>query len=157
MFAAFFRCAVLAVLIALPTTARAAGKGTVRGAEAVHVREQPSLDSPSIVTLSRGRAVTVEKVLGPWALVVLDSGRRGYVKAAYLELPPGIAVEEEVPESTPAAAPPTSSPPPAATHTSPAEDTPTAPLADKRSGGGVEREVGELAARPKARETRGWP
>src|SRR4029450_804818 len=87
MFAAFFRCAVLAVLIALPTTAPAAGKGTARGPEAVHVREQPSLDSPSIVTLSRGRAVTVEKVLGPWALVVLDSGRRGYVKAAYLELP----------------------------------------------------------------------
>lgn len=153
MFAAFIRCAVLAVLIALPTTAPAAGKGTVRGAEAVHVREQPSLDSPSIVTLSRGRAVTVEKVLGPWALVVLDSGRRGYVKAAYLELPPGIAVEEEVPESTPAAASPAPSPPPAATHTSPPEDTPTAPLADTGTGGGLEREVAQLRERLSALES----
>src|SRR5262245_26623187 len=156
MFAAFLSCAVLAVVAALPTVAGAAGKGTVRGAEAVHVREQPSLDSPSIVTLSKGRVVTVEKVLGPWALVVLDSGRRGYVKAVFLELPPGIAMEEEAPEepeSAAATAAPAPSPPPAATHTWLPEETPTARVAETQSGGGLEREVAQLRERLSALES----
>src|SRR5215470_17873106 len=102
---------VVAVLIALPVVAHAAGKATVRGAEAVNVRREPSTDSPSIVAIRKGSAVKVEKVIGAWALVTLQSGTQGYVKAVFLQLPPGIVVEPEAqlaaitPADTPAAAP----------------------------------------------------
>jgi len=102
---------VVAVLIALPVVAHAAGKATVRGAEAVNVRREPSTDSPSIVAIRKGSAVKVEKVIGAWALVTLQSGAQGYVKAVFLQLPPGIVVEPEAqlaaitPADTPAAAP----------------------------------------------------
>jgi hypothetical protein len=45
-----------------------------------------------LITLTKGRTVTVEKVIGPWALITLDSGRQGYVKAVFLELPARLEV-----------------------------------------------------------------
>jgi hypothetical protein len=67
--------------------AHAAGQATVRGAEVVNVREGPSLNSPVFLSLQRGRVVTVEKLVGDWAQVVLESGRKGYVRSLYLALP----------------------------------------------------------------------
>src|SRR5262245_58577965 len=100
MLAAIHRCALAGLLIAaLEAPVLAAGKATVRGADAVNVREAPSLDSPTIVALTRGRTVTVEQVIGAWALITLDSGRKGYVKAAFLDLPAGIEVVSAPPES----------------------------------------------------------
>ena len=74
------------------SVAHAAGRATVRGAEAVNVRRAPSPDSPSLATLARGASVKVERVEDGWAVVTLESGREGYVKAAFLNLPPGIEV-----------------------------------------------------------------
>jgi len=56
----------------------------------VNVREEPRPDSPAFVTLRKGREVTVEKVIGDWALITLDSGRKGYVRAVFLNLPRGV-------------------------------------------------------------------
>jgi len=101
MLPAAFRCVLVAVSTAiLASAAYAAGKATVRGAEAVNVREEPSPDSPAFVVLRKGREVTVEKVVGVWALITLDSGRKGYVRAVFLNLPPGIqTVAVQTPES----------------------------------------------------------
>jgi hypothetical protein len=159
MFAAVARCALLAVLIAPPVAAQAARRGTVRGADGLNVREQPSLDSPVIVALRRGRVVVVEKVLGEWALITLDSGRKGYVKAVFLELPAGSEVVAGATAAPPATRPPTplptaasaklpASPPPAETPTGAAAGT---QAEDMR--GGLEREVALLRERLVALES----
>jgi hypothetical protein len=112
MLAAAFRRASCVILIAFPLAAHAAGKGTVRSTEAVNVREQPDVNSAKIVSLRKGRVVTVDKVLGAWVLITLDNGRKGYVKAAYLEIDPGAQVAM-APSATVVAAPATPhSPPP---------------------------------------------
>ena len=58
MLPAAVRCVLVAVLtVVLAAAAHAAGKATVRGAEAVNVREVPRPDSPAFVTLRKGREV----------------------------------------------------------------------------------------------------
>jgi hypothetical protein len=153
MLPAAVRCVLVAVLtVILAAAAHAAGKATVRGAEAVNVREEPRPDSPAFVTLRKGREVTVEKVIGDWALITLDSGRQGYVRAVFLNLPRGI---ESVAGQTPEAAQPAQ----LATHTAiAATETPAgaatsaaAHAADSRDG--LEREVAQLRDRLAALES----
>jgi hypothetical protein len=91
----FMRAALAVMLIAsTAAAAHAAGKATVRGAEAVNVRREPSPDSPALVSLRKGSVVRVEKVIDGWAQVTTESGTQGYVKAVFLDLPHGIPVEE---------------------------------------------------------------
>jgi hypothetical protein len=93
MLRATCRCLLATFLIAaVPAAVRAAGQATVRGADVVNVREAPSLDAPAFYSLEKGRVVTVEKVVGDWAMVTLESGRQGYVRSLYLALPQGIEV-----------------------------------------------------------------
>jgi SH3 domain-containing protein len=105
-------CAALTALLSLrggPAIATTVA-GTIKGAEAVNVRRGPGPDTPAIVSLHRGAKVQVEARVGQWALVVLESGERGYVNAAFVELAPGVTI--------PAAPPPDAAvdtPPPAAT------------------------------------------
>jgi hypothetical protein len=153
MFAAAVRCALLAVLAAMPIAAHAAGKATVRAASAVNVREQPSTASPTIVTLRKGRVVTVEKVLGAWALVRLDSGRKGYVKAVFLKLSPGVEVVA-VATTSPAVTPPSAQIPPSPLPTETPTGAPVATLAQADDAGqaedvrdGLERDVAQLRDR----------
>ncbi len=60
------------------------GPATVHGAAAVNVRQQPSADSRAIESLPRGSRVTVEDTTGDWSHVVLDDGRRGYMRSSFL-------------------------------------------------------------------------
>src|SRR5512134_378619 len=93
MLPATLRCVLAALLIvALPMAALGAGKATVRDAESVNVREAPSAESPVLLSLRKGREVTVEKVVGDWALITLEGGRQGYIRTLYLALPAGIGV-----------------------------------------------------------------
>ena len=81
---AFFVCTAMAVLVSVATPAGAAPiKATIEGAEAVNVRRGPGLDTPAFAGLHRGDTVRVEERTGQWALVVLGSGERGYINAAY--------------------------------------------------------------------------
>lgn len=150
MLATVLRCALAGLLIAaLDAPARAGGKkATVRGAEAVNVRDSPSPDSPAFVALTRGRTVTVEQVIGAWALVTLDSGRKGYVKAVFLELPAGVqvvAAPAGPPALTPAPAPPSPLP------TDTAANAPEAHADARRDL--LEREVAQLRDRLAALES----
>jgi uncharacterized protein YraI len=114
MWAVAFRRTSFAILIAFPLAAYAAGKGTVRSTQSVNVRAQPDLKSPVIVSLRNGKVVAVDKVLGAWVLITLDNGRKGYVKAAFLEIGPGGPLAAaptpptalSVPPATPSATPP---------------------------------------------------
>jgi SH3 domain-containing protein len=132
--------------------AYAAGRATVRGAEAVNVRRAPSPDSAAIATLARGSSVKVQRVEDGWALVTLESGREGYVKAAFLELPAGIqviALQPTAPAAVPTPSPaelgaePAVSPAPAA--------TPAARAEGEREG--LERQVAQLRDRLAALES----
>ncbi len=67
-------------------------KGVIEGAEAVNVRRAPGTESPAFAFITKGTRVTVEAIDGQWAQIVLSSGQRGYVNAAYVKLPPGAAV-----------------------------------------------------------------
>ncbi len=153
MLPAILRCALGVLLIAmLGGTAHAAGKATVRGATAVHVRREPSTDSPSLGALPRGRVVTVEKVVGDWVLVTLPSGQRGYMRAVFLALPAGIEVatlEMASPPLTPAT---TASVPPTDT---PAGTPAAAPEMQNETGrrDAVERELAQLRDRLAALES----
>jgi hypothetical protein len=60
--------------------------GTVRGAEALYVREGPGTEYAAFDTLLKGVEVEVEAVEGSWATVRTAAGRRGYVHATFLEL-----------------------------------------------------------------------
>jgi hypothetical protein len=115
------RTALALVLIAIPAAAvHAAGKATVRGAEAVNVRREPSTDSAALVSIRKGSVVKVDEVIGGWAHVTLQGGTQGYVKAVFLELPAGIHIV--VPEPVaPAVTPPATL---AAVPTEPAPVTP---------------------------------
>jgi hypothetical protein len=144
--------ACLALLIAVSTAAHAAGTATVRGADGVNVRQQPDADSPSIVVLRRGRVVTVERLIGPWALIRLDSGRRGYIKATYLDLPAGLAVEAVATASPPVTAAATPIAQSTQTHTAGPTNTP-ATEADAPPRAGLEREVAQLRDRLAALES----
>lgn len=161
MFAAAARCILLAVLVALPVAAHAAGKATVRGADSVNVREQPKPDSPVIVSLRKGRVVTVEKVLGAWAQITLDSGRQGYVKTVYLQLPSGIEAVAQATAApstrastalpTPASTALPASPPPTETAAGAAVAPMETPTEEVR--GRLEREVAQLRERLVALES----
>jgi hypothetical protein len=140
-------------ILMIVSVADAAGKATVRGADAVNVRHAPSPDSASFAILSRGASVKVQRVEDGWALVTLGSGREGYVKAAFLDLPAGIEVVAVQP-TAPAAAPTPSpaelggelavSPAPAATPEARAEGD---------RGDGLERQVAQLRDRLAALES----
>ena len=149
MLPAIFRRALALLLLVMPGSAvYAAGKGTVRGATAVHVRRAPSTDSPSLATLPKGRVVIVEKVVGDWALIELPSGQQGYVRAEFLALPAGIALAA----LETAAALPT----PAATPSLSPSDTPaTTPEMQAEAGrrDAVERELAHLRDRLAALES----
>jgi uncharacterized protein YraI len=153
MFPATLRCALVVVLIAVfAATAHAAGKGKVRGAEAVNVRRGPSADSPAFVALPKGSVVTVEKVVGVWAQVTLENGQQGYVKAAFVDLPAGIevvAVETASPELPPPLTPPALPPDMAA---SAASTTPEAHAENGRRDA-VEHELAQLRDRLAALES----
>jgi uncharacterized protein YraI len=92
MLPATLRCVLAASLITtLPVAAHGSGKAKVR-VTAVNVRAAPSAESPAFLWLPEGREVTVEKVVGDWALVALEGGRKGYIRADLLALPAGIAM-----------------------------------------------------------------
>jgi hypothetical protein len=140
-------------MLMVVSVAHAAGRATVRGAEAVNVRRAPSSDSPSFATLARGASVKVERVEDGWAVVTLESGREGYVKAAFLNLPPGIEVVALPP--TVAALAPTFSP--AALGAEAAISPAPASTPEVRAGGergdGLERQVAQLRDRLAALES----
>src|SRR5262249_30664617 len=151
MLAALLRCVLAAVLIAAwDVPARAAGKATVRGAGAVNVREAPDQQSQAIVSLTKGRTVTVEKVVGGWALVTLDSGRRGYVEAGFIALPAGIPVVAAAPVPLPPSPAPSPVPTEAAASV-PTGSPETHPEAARRDG--LEHEVAQLRERLAALES----
>jgi hypothetical protein len=83
--------------------------GTVRGAEALYVREGPGTEFKAFETLLKGAEVEVQKVEGSWAEVRTASGRTGYVHATFLELrgptpSPAPAQHQGPPAAAPAAA-----------------------------------------------------
>ena len=160
MLPAALRCVLAASLIStLPIAAHGSGKARVRGAASVNVRAAPSTESEAILWLPEGREVTVEKVVGDWALITLEKGRRGYVKAVFLALPAGLEVVAG-PPATPALSPQAHSTPletsslstPVATgvamptHTPAAAGTPFAP-GEEQAGGGLQREIAEMRQR----------
>lgn len=147
-------CAALAVLLSPGVPAAAAPiAGVIKGAEAVNVRRGPGPDTPAIVALRRGAIVQVEERVGQWALVVLESGERGYVNAAFIELAPGAAI----PAAAPTAAlvdtpPPVETPEPTATSVAaapPAIDRELAALRERLAS--LEASVGQGAAGAGAR------
>jgi hypothetical protein len=73
--------------------------------------------------LRKGARVEVEAVAGGWALVVLESGERGYLNATFLALPPDATV--------PALEAATATPPPTETPLTPVETVMTPPLEEK--------------------------
>jgi hypothetical protein len=153
MLRATVRCVLAVASIAvLATVAHAAGKATVRGAEAVNVRRAPDPDSAAVATLPKGTVVKVERVVGGWALATLDSGQQGYIKAVFLALPAGIevvALETASPGRTPPTAP---SAPPTTAAVSPPD---AIPAARSEPGGRdeLERELGQLRDRLAALES----
>jgi SH3-like domain-containing protein len=85
----------LAVALVLSSTAfarAAAVPGIINGAAAVNVRRGPGPDTAPITALHRGARVQVEEQVGQWVLVLLESGERGYVNAAFVELAPGATI-----------------------------------------------------------------
>jgi uncharacterized protein YraI len=64
----------------------------IEGADAVNVRRGPGTESPAFAFITKGTRVRVEAIDGQWAQIVLSSGQRGYVNAAYVKLPPGVTV-----------------------------------------------------------------
>jgi hypothetical protein len=151
MFPATARGALAIALIASAIgTAHAAGKtATVRGAEAVNVRRAPSPDSPAFATLAKGTGVSVDKVVGTWALITLPGGRQGYVKAVFLELPPGVEVEAV---ETAAASPTAAAGAPTATSANVAAASP-AIEGEARTRDALEREMAHLRERMAALES----
>ncbi len=143
---------VMSLLVMVPV-AHAAGRATVRGADAVNVRRAPSTDSASFATLARGASVKVQRVEDGWALVALESGREGYVKAAFLDLPAGIEVVALPP--TARAVAPTPSPPElgAELAASPAPAATPEARAEGDRGDGLERQVAQLRERLAALES----
>lgn len=86
-------CTVLAALLPLARPAVAAPvPGVIKGADAVNLRRGPGPETAAIVALHRGARVQVEERVGQWALIVLESGERGYVNAAFVELAPGATI-----------------------------------------------------------------
>jgi len=135
----------------LPVAAHAAGKGTVRGAEAVNVRRGPSADSAPFAALPKGSVVTVERVVGAWAEVTLENGRQGYIRAAFINLPVGIEVVEQESETPATMVPASPSPLPTDTATSsPAAAAEGHPEAGHRD---VEHELAQLRDRLAALES----
>lgn len=131
------------------SVAQAAGRATVRGAAAVNVRRAPSANSAAFATLSRGSEVKVLRVVDGWAVIGLESGQEGYVKAAFLDLPAGMQVvttEPTAPPATPSEAP---------TETAISAAATAAPEPRAESGGkdGLEREVAQLRNRLTALES----
>jgi SH3 domain-containing protein len=110
-------CAALAALLMLRGDPAIAGSvaGTIKGAEAVNVRRGPGPDTPAIVALHRGATVQVEERVGQWALVVLASGERGYVNAAFVELAPGVTIPAAPPIDAAIDTPQAETPEPTAT------------------------------------------
>jgi hypothetical protein len=153
MLRATVRCVlVVASLPVLATAAQAAGKATVRGAEAVNVRRAPDLDSASFATLPKGTVVKVERVVNGWALATLDSGQQGYIKAVFLALPAGIEVAMLETPSPGRTAPTTPSAPPTET----AVSLPGATLEIRAETGrrdDLERQLGQLRDRLAALES----
>ena len=95
---AFFVCTAMAVLVSVAAPAGAAPiKATIKGAESVNVRRGPGPETPAFVALHRGDTVRVEERTGQWALVVLESGERGYINAAFIDLAPGATIPEAAP------------------------------------------------------------
>ena len=143
---------VVSILMVVPV-AHAAGRATVRGAEAVNVRRAPSLDAASFATLARGSSVKVQRVEDGWALITLESGREGYIKAAFLDLPAGIEVVA-LPPTAPATAP-TPSPAElgAERAASPAPAATPEARAEGERGDGLERQVAQLRDRLAALES----
>ena len=169
MLPATSRCVLVAVLIVtLPMAVYGSGKASVRGAEVVNVRQAPSTGSPVLLSLPKGREVTVEKVVGDWAVITLAGGRRGYIRTIYLALPTGIevvagppATVEISPRVLPAVTPPRAAswsptPPPTVsampTQTPATAGTPSAD-AEAPGGTGLQREVAELRHRLAALES----
>jgi len=66
--------------------------GTVRGVEAINVRRGPSAETAAFAVLHRGAQVVVDEQAGEWMRVALASGERGWVNAAFLDLPSGATV-----------------------------------------------------------------
>lgn len=127
-------CAALVTLAALhgdPVCAEPV-RATVKGAEAVNVRRGPGLETQAIVALHHGASVRVEERVGQWALVVLDSGERGYVNAAYLEIAEGAPIPTALPTGSLAdASPAEMTPVPTATSLPPALDRELAALRER--------------------------
>jgi SH3-like domain-containing protein len=95
---ALFVCIAMAVLVSVAAPAGAAPiKATIRGAESVNVRRGPGPDTPAFVALHRGDTVRVEERTGQWVRVALESGERGYVNAAFIDLAPGATIPEAAP------------------------------------------------------------
>jgi SH3 domain-containing protein len=153
MLRATVRCVLAVASIAvLATVAHAAGRATVRGAEAVNVRRAPDPDSAALATLPKGTVVKVERVVGGWALATLDNGQQGYIKAVFLALPAGIEVVALETASPGRTAPTTPSAPPTDTAVSPPGATPeTRSEAGRRDD--LERELGQLRDRLAALES----
>ncbi|MFN8643997.1 MAG: SH3 domain-containing protein [Candidatus Binatia bacterium] len=149
MLRTFLACTAVIALVA-PCAAAAAGRATVKGAQAVNLRSGPGADTAAVVTLRQGAAVQVEERTGQWALVVLDSGERGYVNVAFLEMAGGAPLPTTVatvaaglgaPEAT---ADPTATPSP----TAPALDREIAALRERLASLEANMERGSAPAEP---------
>lgn len=92
-------CAALLLFAALPPAPAGAEpvRATINGAEAVNVRRGPGLDTTAFAALRQGASVLVEERVGQWALVLLDSGERGYVNAAFLDVAAGGTIPTAAP------------------------------------------------------------
>jgi uncharacterized protein YraI len=153
MFPATLRCAFVVVLLGLlAATAHAAGQSKVHGAEAVNVRRGPSTDSPPFAALPKGSVVTVEKIVGAWALVTLQNGQQGYVKSVFIDVPAGTQVEAVETESPGPSPPPTPSAVPTDTAGLPVAATPDAQAEASRHEA-VEHELAQLRERLAALES----
>jgi hypothetical protein len=140
-------------MVAFATVAYAAGKATVRGAAAVNVRREPGAASVAFTTLPKGAVVKVARVVDGWALVTLDGGQQGYIKAVFLDLPAGIEVKS-LETATPGPTPPvTPSALPTATMLSaaPVSTPEVRPESGRRDG--LERELAQLRDRLAALES----
>lgn len=148
------RCVLAAVSIAvLATVAHAAGKATVRSAHAVNVRRRPGTDSAAFATLPKGTVVKAERVVDGWALVTLENGQQGYIKAVFLDLPAGsalVALETATPGPTPPITP-SALPTGTAMSTAPVSTQEARPESNRRDG--LERELAQLRGRLAALES----
>ncbi|MBX3023293.1 SH3 domain-containing protein [bacterium] len=151
--------AVLAALL-VPSAERAAGAsvaGTITGAAAVNVRRGPGPDTAAITALHRGARVQVEERVGQWVVVVLESGERGYVNAAFVELAPGAALPAMAAVATAIDTPPAATPDPTATAVvaaAPAIDRELAALRERLASleAAVEHSGSTSGSRPRAEE-----